>query len=74
MRISRDIVPSLSVEYHGSNYNSMIAPGLVHVYNVTFSPTEERDYDYRIKFVNDTRFFMVPVIGDYLAITNTRVL
>lgn len=53
-----------SVEYHGSNYNTMVAPGLVHIYNIKFSPTEKRDYEYRIEFVNDTEIFAVPVIGE----------
>lgn len=52
-----------SVKYHGSNYSAMIAPGLVHIYDIRFKPEEKRDYEYCIKFVNDTEVFVVPIIG-----------
>lgn len=64
LKISRNPDPFFSVEYHGSNYSTTVAPGLVHVYNVRFNPAEKRDYEYRIEFVNDTEIFAVPVIGE----------
>lgn len=64
LKISRNPDPFFSVEYHGSNYSSIVAPGLVHVYNVRFNPVEKRDYEYRIEFVNDSEIFAVPVIGE----------
>ncbi|XP_072764395.1 hydrocephalus-inducing protein-like [Anoplolepis gracilipes] len=63
LKISRNLNPFFSVEYHGSNYSTMVAPGLVHVYNVRFNPTEKRDYEYRLEFVNDAEIFMVPIIA-----------
>ncbi|KAL6429112.1 hypothetical protein ACFW04_008117 [Cataglyphis niger] len=63
LKISRNSDPFFSVEYHGSNYSNMVAPGLVHVYNVRFNPVEKRDYEYRIEFINDCEIFAVPVIG-----------
>ncbi|XP_018351386.1 PREDICTED: hydrocephalus-inducing protein-like [Trachymyrmex septentrionalis] len=63
LKLSRDPDPFFSVEYHGSNYSTMIAPGLVQIYNVRFSPSEKRDYEYRIKFISDIEVFMIPVIA-----------
>ncbi|XP_036144321.1 LOW QUALITY PROTEIN: hydrocephalus-inducing protein [Monomorium pharaonis] len=63
LKLSRDPDPFFSIEYHGSNYSTMVAPGLVHIYNVRFSPTEKRDYQYRVEFINDTEIFAVPVIA-----------
>ncbi|RLU21574.1 hypothetical protein DMN91_005947 [Ooceraea biroi] len=53
LKISRHPDPFFSVEYNGSICRGMIAPGLVHVYNVRFSPMEKRDYEYCIAFVSD---------------------
>jgi len=64
LKLSRNPDPFFSVEYHGSNYSTMVAPGLVHVYNVRFNPAEKRDYEYRVEFINDTEIFAVPVIGE----------
>ncbi|XP_011690792.1 PREDICTED: hydrocephalus-inducing protein-like [Wasmannia auropunctata] len=63
LKLSHDPDPFFSVEYHGSNYSTMVAPGLVHIYNVRFSPSERRDYEYRVEFINDTEVFAVPVIA-----------
>ncbi|TGZ50588.1 hypothetical protein DBV15_08089 [Temnothorax longispinosus] len=63
LKLSRDPDLFFSVEYHGSNYSTMVAPGLVHIYNVRFSPPEKRDYEYRVEFINDTEIFAVPVIA-----------
>ncbi|EFN63971.1 Hydrocephalus-inducing protein [Camponotus floridanus] len=63
LKLSRNPDPFFSVEYHGLNYSTMVAPGLVHVYNVRFNPAEKRDYEYRVEFINDTEIFAVPVIG-----------
>lgn len=71
LKISSNPDPFFSVEYHGSNYSTMVAPGLVHVYNVRFNPAEKRDYEYRVEFVNDTEIFAVPVIGEKI---NLRLL
>jgi len=64
LKLSRDPDPFFSVEYHRSNYSTMIAPGLVQIYNVRFSPLEKRDYEHHIKFISDTEDFMVPIIGE----------
>ncbi|EFN85827.1 Hydrocephalus-inducing protein-like protein [Harpegnathos saltator] len=32
---------------------NVVAPGLIHAYNVSFSPAESRDYEYRVEFVVD---------------------
>ncbi|XP_025153396.1 hydrocephalus-inducing protein [Harpegnathos saltator] len=53
LRISRDPDPFFAVEYHGLNYSNVVAPGLIHAYNVSFSPAESRDYEYRVEFVVD---------------------
>ncbi|XP_067203900.1 hydrocephalus-inducing protein-like [Linepithema humile] len=63
LKILCDPDPFFSVEYHGSNYSAMIAPGLVHVYDVKFKPAEKRDYEYCVEFVNDTKVFVVPIIA-----------
>ncbi|KAG5334606.1 HYDIN protein, partial [Acromyrmex charruanus] len=63
LKLSRYPDPFFSVEYRGSNYGTMIAPGLVQIYNVRFSPSEKRDYEYYIKFISDIEVFMVPVIA-----------
>lgn len=64
LRISRNPDPFFAVEYHGSNCN-IIAPGLVHIYNVRFSPADRRDYEYRVELVaDDDDVFVVPVIGE----------
>ncbi|XP_014477567.1 PREDICTED: hydrocephalus-inducing protein homolog [Dinoponera quadriceps] len=89
LRISRDPDPFFTVEHHGSNYSTVVAPGLVHVYNVRFSPAERRDYEYRVGFVaddddnDDGDVFAVPVIAlgprpvldipDQIEIPNTAV-
>jgi hypothetical protein len=64
LKILCDPDTSFSVEYHESNYSAMIAPGLVHLYDVRFKPTEKRDYKYCVEFVNDTEVFVVPIIGE----------
>lgn len=64
LKLSRDPDLFFSVEYHGSNYSTMVAPGLVHIYNISFRPSEKRDYEYRVEFINDTDVFAVPVIGE----------
>jgi len=77
LKLSRDPDFFFSVEYHGSNYSTMVAPGLVHIYNVKFNPSEKRDYEYRIEFINDIEIFTVPVIGEkgnYFAITFSHVI
>ncbi|KYQ52600.1 Hydrocephalus-inducing protein [Trachymyrmex zeteki] len=63
LKLSRDPDPFFSVEYRGSNYSTMIAPGLVHIYNVRFSPSEKRDYEYHIEFTSNTEVFVVSVIA-----------
>ncbi|KAL6255306.1 hypothetical protein P5V15_013646 [Pogonomyrmex californicus] len=62
LKLSHDSDPFFSVEYHGSNYSTMVAPGLVHIYNIRFNPAEKCDYEYRVEFVNDTETFAVPII------------
>lgn len=64
LKILCDPDPFFFVEYYGSNYSAVIAPGLVHAYNVIFKPAEKRDYKYYVKFVNDTEVFVVPIIGE----------
>lgn len=64
LKLSRDPDLFFSVEYRGSNYSAMIAPGLVHIYNIKFSPSEKRDYEYRVEFINDAEIFEVPIIGE----------
>lgn len=64
LKLSRDPDLFFSVEYHGSNYSTMVAPGLFHIYNVRFSPSEKRDYEFRVEFINDTEIFAIPVIGE----------
>lgn len=76
LKLSRDPDPFFSVEYRGSNYSTMIAPGLVHIYNVRFSPSEKRDYEYHIEFTSNTEVFVVSVIGEegnYIVITYGHV-
>ncbi|XP_011879969.1 PREDICTED: hydrocephalus-inducing protein homolog [Vollenhovia emeryi] len=63
LKLPRDPNLFFSVEYHGSNYSTTVAPGLVHIYNIRFSPSEKRDYEYHVEFINDTEIFAVPVIA-----------
>jgi len=77
LKLSHDPDFFFSVEYHGSNYSTMVAPGLVHIYNIKFTPSEKRDYEYHIEFINDIEVFTVPVIGEkgnYFAITFSHVI
>ncbi|XP_043251739.1 hydrocephalus-inducing protein homolog [Colletes gigas] len=68
LKTSYERDPFFSVEYRGSYYSMMIAPGLSNSYNVRFIPEELTDYEYRLKFVTNTGEIIVPVIGEKLGI------
>lgn len=74
LKITHYSDPFFSMEYSGSVCGTMIAPGLVHVYNIRFSPMEKRDYEYRIEFVSDVDVFTVPIIGERTEICHVVTL
>ncbi|KAK2576816.1 hypothetical protein KPH14_005450 [Odynerus spinipes] len=55
--------PFFDIEFRGSSYTTMVAPGLAHVYNVKFSPVEKQDYKYQATFATDDDVISVPIIA-----------
>ncbi|CAL7939799.1 unnamed protein product [Xylocopa violacea] len=63
LRSSNELNPFFSVEFCGSNYSTMLAPGLSASYRVKFVPEMNRDYHYQLKFATDSGELAVPVIA-----------
>ncbi|XP_028982034.1 hydrocephalus-inducing protein homolog [Diachasma alloeum] len=55
--------PVFSIEFKGSIFNTKVAPGMSHIYNVKFSPDDTKDYDYQLNISTDLGFFSVPIIA-----------
>lgn len=58
--------PFFAVEFCGSSYSTMLAPGLSTFYRVRFMPEKSQDYHYEMKFATDAGDLIVPVIGAIL--------
>ncbi|XP_066585113.1 hydrocephalus-inducing protein homolog [Prorops nasuta] len=58
-----DLDPIVSVEFRGTSYSSLVAPGLAHIYNVKFCPEENLDYVHQAKFTTDTGSLVIPIIA-----------
>ena len=70
LRCSYEPDPFFSVDFCGSNFSTMLAPGLSNSYKVKFVPERNQDYHYQLKFASDGGDFVVPVVGEISEIIN----
>ncbi|KAK9306551.1 hypothetical protein QLX08_002752 [Tetragonisca angustula] len=63
LRCSYEPDPFFSVDFCGSNFSTMLAPGLSNSYKVKFVPERNQDYHYQLKFASDGGDFVVPVVA-----------
>ncbi|XP_017761797.1 PREDICTED: hydrocephalus-inducing protein homolog [Eufriesea mexicana] len=55
--------PFFTVEFCGSSFSTMLAPGLSNSYRVRFMPQRREDCHYEMKFATDAGDLIVPVIA-----------
>lgn len=64
--------PFFAVDFCGTNFSTMLAPGLSITYRVKFMPERREDYYYQLKFATDTGDMIIPVIGERFNLNNER--
>ena len=64
MRNIYEMNPFFTVDFCGSNFSTMLAPGLSVTYRVKFMPEKKEDYHYQLKFATDVGDVIVPVVGE----------
>lgn len=65
LKLASEVDPSFSIGYKGitASLNNRIAPGMFITYNVHFTPEENSDYEYTIKFNTDREPLTIPIIA-----------
>ncbi|XP_048264437.1 hydrocephalus-inducing protein homolog [Bombus terrestris] len=63
LRSSYEPDPFFSVDFCGSSYLTMLAPGISNSYRVKFMPDRNQDYHYQLKFATDSGDLIVPVVA-----------